>query len=318
MAGLPGGDPLAAALGAGETPSPGMVAAAGDNTPVNRKLALAGLISVAFGLALVAGFQGSDLLQDDTPSTDNPSVLRYETQQILKNELGYSETPADTYDGFRSFPRTMPESVGYWYRQRARGRLFVYHFWNANWGSLSWAQPDFFVPPFTASGELRLILTADKRLRYFRAIPKKQVFVDQQTSEPRWSEWFSPERIGFDLSEREDAADGASVLRRIEDHGWTPPDAYDRIAMWEGRTSDGEIFHVFAAAWRGRPTYFRVIYGELSEGYIPSVYALTRPHDSLWYVFALRLAAAMFGVVLAWRNLRAGRVDRIGGRRLAS
>ena len=50
-AALPGGDPLAAALAAGETPSPEMVAAAGTTEGMNPKWALACLLSV---LALMA------------------------------------------------------------------------------------------------------------------------------------------------------------------------------------------------------------------------------------------------------------------------
>src|SRR5580692_7502950 len=49
-AALPGGDPLAAALAAGETPSPEMVAAAGDTEGVRPVLALGLLLAVVAGL----------------------------------------------------------------------------------------------------------------------------------------------------------------------------------------------------------------------------------------------------------------------------
>ncbi len=51
-AALPGGDPLAAALAAGETPSPQMVAAAGETTGLKLPIAL-GWLSVAI-LGLLA------------------------------------------------------------------------------------------------------------------------------------------------------------------------------------------------------------------------------------------------------------------------
>src|SRR5580765_6783675 len=52
-AGLPGGDPLAAALAAGETPSPEMVAAAGEQGAIEKWRGLCCLAGVALGLALV-------------------------------------------------------------------------------------------------------------------------------------------------------------------------------------------------------------------------------------------------------------------------
>ena len=50
-AGLPGGDPLAAALAAGETPSPDLVAAAGETDGLEPKVAVAWL---AAALVLIA------------------------------------------------------------------------------------------------------------------------------------------------------------------------------------------------------------------------------------------------------------------------
>ena len=49
-AALPGGDPLAAALAAGETPSPQMVAAAGENAGLSGRMALAVLAAARLGI----------------------------------------------------------------------------------------------------------------------------------------------------------------------------------------------------------------------------------------------------------------------------
>src|SRR5579863_5864596 len=51
-AALPGGDPLAAALAAGETPSPQMVAAAGETVGLRPRVAVACLIAIIVGLAV--------------------------------------------------------------------------------------------------------------------------------------------------------------------------------------------------------------------------------------------------------------------------
>src|SRR5262249_39227309 len=54
LAALPGGDPLAAALAAGETPSPGMVAAAGEKSGLRPSLAWASLIAIVAVIVTVA------------------------------------------------------------------------------------------------------------------------------------------------------------------------------------------------------------------------------------------------------------------------
>src|SRR5579863_3555010 len=53
-AALPGGDPLAAALAAGETPSPQMVAASGETAGLRPRIAVACLVSVLLALCLAA------------------------------------------------------------------------------------------------------------------------------------------------------------------------------------------------------------------------------------------------------------------------
>src|SRR5262245_39711584 len=51
-AALPGGDPLAAALAAGETPSPEMVAAAGEKTGLRPAIGLACMAAIVAGLVI--------------------------------------------------------------------------------------------------------------------------------------------------------------------------------------------------------------------------------------------------------------------------
>ncbi len=60
-AALPGGDPLAAALAAGETPSPDMVAAAGESTGLSRRLGVSLLGFVIVGLLVDCGLVGAQL-----------------------------------------------------------------------------------------------------------------------------------------------------------------------------------------------------------------------------------------------------------------
>ena len=93
-AALPGGDPLAAALAAGETPSPEMVAAAGEKGAISprrragssSRLAAAVVLSVFLTpRANIAAFVGLE---------KSPELLRERAREILKG-AGLTQKPAD-------------------------------------------------------------------------------------------------------------------------------------------------------------------------------------------------------------------------------
>ena len=98
-AALPGGDPLAAALAAGETPSPEMVAASGETEglrPVVAWVLLAGVIlSVTAAILLSA----QTMLYRRVPLEKPPDALAERARDILQS-VGYSEPPVDTAMGF--------------------------------------------------------------------------------------------------------------------------------------------------------------------------------------------------------------------------
>ena len=83
-AALPGGDPLAEALAAGETPSPQMVAAAGETTGLAPRLAVASLAAVIVGLAAVVFIglkvSGLELMNGLLP----PEVLDQKAREIIE------------------------------------------------------------------------------------------------------------------------------------------------------------------------------------------------------------------------------------------
>src|SRR3954469_25840479 len=136
---LPGGDPLAAALAAGETPSPEMLVAAGerDALPVVKGLAavmwvIAGLLAAA---ALAPRLTYARLVPLDKP----PAVLADRAEQILAS-IGLAGVRGDTAEGFQlnadylewvaradAGPRRWqqlttgsPPALTYWYRASPR------------------------------------------------------------------------------------------------------------------------------------------------------------------------------------------------------
>src|SRR5262245_40418389 len=99
-AALPGGDPLAAALAAGETPSPDTVAAAGEAgtlSPATGVLCFAGVLAGLLALAPLTRDEVS--LIGLTNIERNPQALTDRAHTALRN-LGYADSPADEANGY--------------------------------------------------------------------------------------------------------------------------------------------------------------------------------------------------------------------------
>jgi hypothetical protein len=98
-AALPGGDPLAAALAAGETPSPEMVAAAGEAEGLRPLVAWALLAGVIVAVVSAILLSAQSMLYRRVPLDKTPEVLAERARSILQS-AGYSEPPVDTAMGF--------------------------------------------------------------------------------------------------------------------------------------------------------------------------------------------------------------------------
>ncbi len=98
-AALPGGDPLAAALAAGETPSPQLVAASGETTGLRPRIAVACLIFVLLGLAVGTYFTIRYSAIERMHLELTPEVLAHRAREVVA-QLGYPEKPADSALGF--------------------------------------------------------------------------------------------------------------------------------------------------------------------------------------------------------------------------
>src|SRR6185295_18839278 len=94
-AALPGGDPLAAALAAGETPSPEMVAAAGATNAFSAARGLSLLAFIIVGLLAAAALSDRTLLIARIPLDKSVDALEDRARDIVA-KLGYPERPADT------------------------------------------------------------------------------------------------------------------------------------------------------------------------------------------------------------------------------
>jgi serine/threonine-protein kinase len=132
-AALPGGDPLQAALAAGETPSPEMVAAAGEKTGLRPAVALSCLIAIIAGLLIAAFLSSKVHLVGRLPLENSPDVLANKARETI-SRLGYTDRPVDTaygfnYDGgYLRYAREQGDPATYQSRLRT-GRPAVIRFW---------------------------------------------------------------------------------------------------------------------------------------------------------------------------------------------
>src|SRR5207248_6434991 len=98
-AALPGGDPLAAALAAGETPSPQMVAAAGEVEGLAPRIAVPCLTVLLLGVILSYFLGVRITIYDKMRIEQSPEVLTHRAQEIAAS-LGYTDQSVDSAYGF--------------------------------------------------------------------------------------------------------------------------------------------------------------------------------------------------------------------------
>jgi Protein kinase domain len=187
-AALPGSNPLAAAIAAGETPSPEMVAAAGEEGSLSIWKAWSLLAAVATGLILIVFLSQHSSLANLLPIVKSPEVLTEQARQIAA-KLGYVNSPADEghwfdldpayyrYSSripaplrFRGLAEEFPLPLEFWYRQSPFALQTHYPF------TVTATNPVSFY-----SGEWRIGMDSAARLNYFAAIgPQEEATPDQR------------------------------------------------------------------------------------------------------------------------------------------
>jgi serine/threonine-protein kinase len=185
-AALPGGDPLAAALAAGETPSPELVAQAGGAESVSPKIViglfLAALVFTALWVVLAPQTQGVGYID----LQKSPEVLVARAREILL-DFGYEEVPGDSLFNFEPnyvylghieetdvspdrwdrLRDSQPPALRFFYRQSPHPIVK----WGA--GSIGAWMED---PAMTIAGEAMVELDPKGRLRSFLTLPPEGPF----------------------------------------------------------------------------------------------------------------------------------------------
>ena len=317
---LTGRDPLEAAIAAGETPSPELVAAAGETEGLRPRAAGLCLAAVVLGVLAVPALQSERHPLARVPVEKSPATLEDRARELVAR-LGAGK-PADFEVGFsydldylnwasardRS-PRRWdtlasgePPLVGFWYRQGPRsfqGRNIA--------GKVSWGDPEASV-----SGMAGASYDLTGRLTAFYAVPPQLEKEEGPPAaapsgmEPDWSPLFAEARL--------DPARFESVPPL-----WTPPFYADARVAWRGRwPGRSELpLRVEAASYRGRPVWFE-LRNEWARPERQQASALTAGQQSIYAFYVVLLVVlCVVASALAYRNLSLGRGDRRGAFRLA-
>ncbi len=312
-AALPGGDPLAAAIAAGETPSPEMVAAAPKEGALRPAIAVACLAVFFIEIVLIVFFSGKTMLHNIVPLDKSPAVLADRAGNVVKN-FGYTNAPADTAYGIREdasylqYERGQGLSPDDWKRLESGQPLFFYFWYRQSprpLAALDSINVTLSDPPSDFSGMANVVLDMRGRLVEFSAVPPQ---VDAQASKalPEWSPMFA------------EAGLNVNNFRQIEPT-WNPPAYADSRAAWEGAYADHPDIpiRVEAAAYHGRPVYFHIIPPWEKPARQEEISAKPNRRAAGMILAIVFFSVLIASVLFAWRNLRMGRGDRKGAFKIA-
>jgi eukaryotic-like serine/threonine-protein kinase len=313
---LPGGDPLAAALAAGETPSPEMVAAAGEDGALRQWIGVSLLAFTIVGLVGTAVAAGKTQLVNRVPLPKSADVLEERAKEIIA-VAGYTDAPADTARGvavngeYIDWVRrssTAPskwDSLGdgsaplldFWYRTSPNVLAALAPTWTPQWND----------PPLGTSGMVTVVVDDRGRLVEFTAEPP-QHDTSATTGAPAAYDWAPMfQAAGLQLAQFSAATPE-----------WAPRVYAEQRSAWTGTMPNRQdvTLRVEAASYRGRPASFKVI-GPWTRAARMDVERPSGIQRAASVGASLIVLSLLGGAVLLVRaNLKSGRADRRGANRV--
>jgi serine/threonine-protein kinase len=318
-AALPGGDPLAAALAAGETPSPQMVAAAGEVEGLAPRIAVSCFAVLILGLVLSYFLGVREGIYDKMQLDQPPEVLTHRAQGIAAR-FGYAGPVADTAYGIdNDYPygeyakkndkprpnwddllRKRPAVLFFWYRSSPQPMIASSY----RESSLTPGIVQQDDPPFTISGMVEIVLDLQGRLTSFETIPPEREDKAEGIKPVDWGPLFA-------------AAELDPATLTPAEPIWNSLSNSDTRAAWTGTwPGSGRALRVEAAALHGKPVFFS-LYGPWTPPVRQNPDQSTAGQRASAMILLVMFCAVLLGaVVFAYRNYRARRSDPKGALRL--
>jgi serine/threonine-protein kinase len=313
---LPGGDPLAAALAEGVTPSPEVVAEAGSHESLSPRVAISALAGIILGLIGFCVATPHLLLMSLVPLENPPEVLTAKARDILRN-LGYSDRPVDWTANFfgdqgvfnfvRSRGHNMEEwgrlfsqpplAVGYWYRQAPAALVAA--------SSSSNGKTSIADPPVDLPGMLTVVMDLDGSLRRFAAVPPEHDVPPANLKPPDWTRLFAAANL--------DPAKFTSAAPE-----WSSSVMVDTRAAWTGLYQDRADLpvRIEAASFHNRPVYFQVLWPWTPAARLARATPNTSRSLRSIANYAIGVIVFIAALWIAHYNWKAGRADLRGATRV--
>jgi predicted Ser/Thr protein kinase len=315
-AALPGQDLVAAALAAGQTPSPEVVAEAGGMGALKPAVAFGLFLAVIAGLMMIGGLNRHVSLQGLAPPTKRTVVVAAEARGILKR-LGYTQEPAhsaygwEAYGGYLRMIEETETAPDRWSDLRGQRPPVFWLWYRESPVPLVPRSPEHVLqyndPPQAIPGMAGLKLDDEGRLAILRIVPSQTTDSEAPTA-PFDYDWLF-EAAGLDLDEFVEVEPAR-----------TPPDYADARRAWTGHypgTTDWPV-RVEAASLGGKPIYFNVLesFDRPWDGPVTASPSLLRQIINLLELVIL-IVVLVIPPLLARRNVVRGTGDRVGAVRLA-
>jgi serine/threonine protein kinase len=314
-AALPGGDPLAAAIAAGETPSPEMVAAAGTEgalAPWTAIAVLAGIIALLFANVFLSSHgQLINLL----PVEKSPEILQEDSQNLLKR-LGYDYAIADSgrwvdvtsafwaYNSplpapgrYRDLAETYPSPANFNYRLSPRP--FETHYpYDVSKENPPDHSPGDAIVGFDAQGQLKNFSVIPVPPADDSAAPASPPSQTSASAQANWSDWpslFSAAGLDYNHFKSVPAT-------------WYPDTPMDQQFSWEGAQGQYPV-RVRSGTFRGRPVFFSVLGLWDQDKKTPYNESHGAFQFASWFSLILASSLIFICVFLSIRNIRMHRSD---------
>lgn len=317
-AALPGGDPLAAALAAGETPSPELIAASGATGTILPRQAWGRALLIVAMLAVAVVVTAPSSLFSHVQPDKSPAVLEDRATEVLR-ALGYTDPPVDSarglglrsdFVGSLNRDRTVLDKAA-----RLQARPGAYDFWYRRSPlPLQPVKEDNSVSyqsPFpSVAGEVLVRTDAAGRLETLLALPPRA-------------------RTGPSPEVSEEMIRKVFAFADLDPSRFTPAEPIarsfiptDNVKSWTGTIAELPDFplRVHLGSVEGRINYFVIQY---PFSPVPSAKPPSPPKESkVGLAVDYAAGALFFGILIAtcwlvWNNLRSNRGDRTTAFRLA-
>lgn len=325
---LPGADPLTAALAAGETPSPELVAEAGESAIISTRAALACLIGAILLMGIGVGLRQQHRIDRYVPLNKSADDLVFVARELL-SDLGYPELPQYRAHGFSADSELLDyltkndKSPDRWDRLSHAKRPAVL-FWfrispeplrgtelhNPHVGRKN--------PPLSGRENGLIELDAEGNLVHLAVVPSDTPVEPVSSDDPGVFSNGTSDIDGAEPKQPENlrrvlAAAGFDPNVLVPSEPITPPAVYcDQLWSFtvKGEETEGTIRSVQVGAYRGRINSFTIETPWIEK---KSVDRSTPPLP----IFLFMVCVVVLVIGTAMRNLNLGRGDRRGAFRLA-